>query len=85
MKKINNTQVIVDKLKQKHEINLLFTNFKKEIKITKQKLEKCVCLKNYYNRNHLFELKKIAKKKEQTLLKWLVKLNEGQKEYLTLL
>ena len=46
------------KLSDSYEINLLYTNFKKEIKIAKNKLNRNSSLQNYFNRNHLFELKK---------------------------
>ena len=47
------------KLSDSYEINLLYTNFKKEIKIAKNKLNRNSSFQNYFNRNHLFELKKL--------------------------
>jgi hypothetical protein len=73
------------KLSDSHEINLLYTNFKKEIKIAKNKLNRNSSLQNYFNRNHLFELKKILEKEEKVLKHWLEKLLKGQKEYYGLL
>ena len=71
----------VKKLSDNYQINLLFTNFRKEIKLTKTKLEKNSALQNYLNRNHLFKLKKILEKEEKVLNHWLEKLLKGQKEY----
>jgi|LakMenE01Jun11ns_1017448.scaffolds.fasta_scaffold9767138_1 hypothetical protein len=73
------------KLSDSYEINLLYTNFKKEIKIAKNKLNRNSSLQNYFNRNHLFELKKILEKEEKVLKHWLEKLLKGQKEYYGLL
>ncbi len=75
----------VKKLSDNYQINLLFTNFRKEIKLTKTKLEKNSALQNYLNRNHLFKLKKILEKEEKVLNHWLEKLLKGQKEYNELL
>jgi hypothetical protein len=71
----------VKKLSDNYQINLLFTNFRKEIKLTKTKLEKNSALQNYFNYNHLFKLKKILEKEEKVLNHWLEKLLKGQKEY----
>jgi len=73
------------KLSDSYEINLLYTNFKKEIKIAKNKLNRNSSLQNYFNRNHLFELKKILEKEEKVLKHRLEKLLKGQKEYYGLL
>jgi hypothetical protein len=75
----------VKKLSDNYQINLLFTNFRKEIKLRKTKLEKNSALQNYLNRNHLFKLKKILEKEEKVLNHWLEKLLKGQKEYNELL
>lgn len=76
---------IIKKLSEKREINLIYTDFQKEIKKVKQKLQICVSLQNYYSRNHLFDLHKNAQEKEKDLSNWLNKLIEGQKEYNSLL
>ena len=47
---------LIKKLSERREINLIFTDFKKEIKKVKQKLQICVNLQHYYARNYLFEL-----------------------------
>jgi hypothetical protein len=65
------------KLSDNYEINLLYTNFKKEIKIAKNKLDRNSSLQNYFNRNHLFELKKILEKEKKVLKHWLEKLLKG--------
>jgi len=56
------------------EIKILYTDFRKEIKIAKNKLNRNSSLQNYYNRNHLFELKKLLQKEEKVLKHWLEKL-----------
>jgi hypothetical protein len=76
---------LIKKLSERREINLIFTDFKKEIKKVKQKLQICVNLQHYYARNYLFELQKNAQKEEKVLLNWLLKLREGQKDYKLLL
>jgi hypothetical protein len=76
---------LIKKLSERREINLIFTDFKKEIKKVKQKLQICVNLQHYYARNYLFELLKNAQKEEKVLLNWLLKLREGQKDYKLLL
>ena len=68
------------KLSDCYEISLLYTDFRKEIKIAKNKLNRNSSLQNYYNRNHLFELKKLLEKEEKVLKHWLEKLLKGQKE-----
>jgi hypothetical protein len=73
------------KLSEKRETNLLFTNFKKEIKLVKISLLKNASLQDYFTRNLLFELKENARKEERKLLIWLNKLIEAQKEYFQLL
>lgn len=73
------------KVLKKGEINIIYTDFKKEISSAKRKLETNVNLQKYFARNHLFELKKRAKKQEEILLKWLNDLIKGYEEYLTLL
>jgi ectoine hydroxylase-related dioxygenase (phytanoyl-CoA dioxygenase family) len=62
------------KLSDSYEISLLYTDFRKEIKIAKNKLNRNSSLQNYYNRNHLFELKKLLEKEEKVLKHWLEKL-----------
>ena len=62
------------KLSDSYEISLLYTDFRKEIKIAKNKLNRNSSLQNYYNRNHLFELKKLLQKEEKVLKHWLEKL-----------
>ena len=62
------------KLSDCYEISLLYTDFRKEIKIAKNKLNRNSSLQNYYNRNHLFELKKLLQKEEKVLKHWLEKL-----------
>lgn len=76
---------IAKRLSERREINLLFTNFRKEIKKVQQKLQVCVSLQHYFTQNHLFELHQNAKKEEKRLLNWYNKLIEGQKEYFLLL
>lgn len=76
---------IAKKLSEKREINLLYTNFRKEIKKVQQKLQVCVSLQHYFTQNYLFELHQNAKKEEEKLLNWLNKLIKGQKEYFLLL
>jgi hypothetical protein len=75
---------IVKDLSKKQRINLLFTNFPKEIKKAKHSLEKNICLQKYFCRNNLFELYKKTKKEEFKIKKWLDNLNESYKEYLEL-
>ena len=69
------------KLSDSYEISLLYTDFRKEIKIAKNKLNRNSSLQNYYNRNHLFELKKLLQKEEKVLKHWLEKLLKGQEEF----
>ena len=69
------------KLSDSYEISLLYTDFRKEIKIAKNKLNRNSSLQNYYNRNHLFELKKLLEKEEKVLKHWLEKLLKGQEEF----
>jgi hypothetical protein len=69
------------KLSDCYEISLLYTDFRKEIKIAKNKLNRNSSLQNYYNRNHLFELKKLLEKEEKVLKHWLEKLLKGQEEF----
>ena len=69
------------KLSDSYEISLLYTDFRKEIKIAKNKLNRNSSLQNYFNRNHLFELKKLLEKEEKVLKHWLEKLLKGQEEF----
>jgi hypothetical protein len=70
---------------KKGEINLVFTNFKKEIALVNQKLEKNINLQKYFEHNHLFYLRKRLQKEEKCLKEWLNDLLNGQKEYFSLL
>jgi hypothetical protein len=73
------------KLSDNYEINVLFTNFEKEIQKAKLKLDRNSALQDYFHRNQLFNLQKILEKEEKFLNHWLQKLLKGQKEYYKLL